>query len=113
MPAEEIDTPFRVQHIECGCSSLPKELLFEWIDGDTVVKYEIPQYFEAHVTLDYLEILETRGADAAFRWAVVRAVGRAGWAAFRSPGMDTETFSKISNVILDRVRGAQSRGPKG
>lgn len=120
MPAE-LETPFRVEHRACRCEDIPKETLFEWIDEEDREPrtgrnrkqiYQIPEYFEAHVSLDYLEILETRGGDAAFRWAVIRCIGRAGWAAMRSPGMDPETFQKVAQVILDRVRGAQRTGPK-
>lgn len=121
MPAE-LETPFRVTHRACRCDDIPKETLFEWVDeeddrprsegDDGKVRYEIPEHFEAHVSLDYLEILESRGGDAAFRWAVIKCIGRAGWAAMRSPGMDPETFQKLAQVILDRVRGAQRTGPK-
>lgn len=121
MPAE-LETPFRVEHRACRCEDIPKETLFEWVaeeDNDPELPadaakqvFEIPEYFEAHVSLDYLEVLESRGGDAAFRWAVIRCIGRAGWAAMRSPGMDPETFQKVAQVILDRVRGAQRTGPK-
>lgn len=121
MPAE-LETPFRVEHRACQCDAIPKKTLFEWIDSgddrpragddDGKVRYDIPEYFEAHVSLDYLEILETRGGDAAFRWAVIRCIGTRGWAAMRSPGMDPETFQKVAQVILDRVRGAQRTDPK-
>lgn len=122
MSAEKESTaPFRVQHHECRCDDIPRELLFEWVDEDVITdgglvetrKYEIPRYFEAHVTLDYLEILHSRGSDAAYRWAMIMALGLEGWKAVRSPGMDDETLQKISQVVLDRIRGAQSRGPKG
>lgn len=111
-----MDTPpFRVQHKPCRCDEIPKEVLFEWIRDDqepgTGQTFEIPQYFEAHVPLDYLEVLHSRGSDAAFRWAVLFAIGEEGWRAMRSPGMTDETFDAIGKVILDRVRGRGS-GPK-
>lgn len=115
MMTAESETPFRVNHAACKCGDIPKETLFEFLDEglrDGKKTYEIPEYFEAHVALDYLEILHSQGSDAAFRWAVITAVGKNGWAALRSPGMDSETFGKIAQVILDRVRGASSRGPK-
>lgn len=113
MTPAESPTPYVVQHRDCRCADAPKELLFEWSDGEDVQKYEIAKYFEAHVALDYLEVLETRGPNPAFRWAMIHAIGHRGWAALRSPGMDDATFDKIVQIILDRVRGAASRsGPK-
>lgn len=121
MPAE-LEAPFRVEHRACRCDEIPKETLFEWVaeeDNDPELPadaakqvFEISTHFEAHVSLDYLEILESRGGDAAFRWAVIKCIGSAGWAAMRSPGMDPEMFQKLAQVILDRVRGASSKAPK-
>lgn len=114
----ENEAPFRVRHRGCQCHEIPRELLFEWVgpdqedDGAETVKYEIPRYFEAHVALDYLDILYGRGSDAAFRWAMIFAIGAEGWKAMRSPGMPTETFDAIAQVILDRIRGKDGRGPK-
>jgi hypothetical protein len=123
MPAESEDrpAPFQVRRRACKCAEIEREPLFEWTDDDEEVSsdtpargrvFTIPLYFEAHVGLDYLEMLQTRGPDAAFRWAAIKAIGVEGWQALRSPGMEKPLFNSIGSVILDRIRGIDDKAPK-
>lgn len=122
MPAEsEVTAPFQVRRRKCRCDQIEREPLFEWLDDDEIVDSEtpvrgtvfmIPTHFEAHVGLDYLEMLQTQGPDAAFRWAAIKAIGVEGWQALRSPGMEKALFHSIGGVILDRIRGFNDKGPK-
>lgn len=116
------EAPFVIKHRECRCDKIDREPLFTWEnaederpsdDQEQVVTFTVPQYFEAHVGLDYLDILHSQGSDAATRWACLTALGVDGWNALRSPAIDNETFTSILTVILDRVRGALRSGPKG
>ena len=107
----------RIKGRSCQCFTAPRDPLFELAPGPEDVDREprmftVPEYFEGHVTLDYLEILETRGSDSAFRWAMITALGKDGWLAMRSPGMDEETFGVIGRAVLDKIRGANKRDPK-
>lgn len=116
----EIDTLPKIPRIkgrDCQCLKAPRVPLFELAPGPEDESSEprvftVPEYFEGHVTLDYLEILETRGSDSAFRWAMITALGKDGWLAMRSPGMDEETFGVIGRAVLDKIRGANKRDPK-
>lgn len=118
MPAE---TVFTIKHHGCHCDKAPREVLFSWTDaesasqpddGPKLVEYTIPEYFEAHIGLDYLDLIEKRGPDAALRWAIVTACGEAGWDALRSPGLDFTDFQRIVTVILNRIKGSTQGGPK-
>lgn len=122
--AETENAPYKILRRGCQCDRIEREPLFEWIDTDLPQAagddgkplpgeiFTIPKYFEAHVALDYLEARERLGPDAAFRWAVIKAIGQAGWDALRSPGMDDALFDTIGNVILRRIRGVDGSGPK-
>jgi hypothetical protein len=123
----ETESVPRIKSRECECHKIPRVPLFE-VERDDADEgaeprvftdegaeprvFTVPEYFEGHVTLDYLEMLESRGSDAAFRWAMITALGRDGWVAMRSPGMDDETFGTIGRAVLDKIRGANKRGPK-
>lgn len=113
MENEIRDLP-RVSNRGCQCHTIKRVPLFE-VEGDknhAAMVYTVPEYLEAHVTYDYLEVLESRGSDSAFRWAMVTVLGHEGWAAARSPGMDEETFDVIGKAVIDLVKGANKRGPK-
>lgn len=103
----------RVSARGCACDQIRRIPLFELEqdEGEPRV-FTVPEHFEGHVALDYLEVLETRGPNPAFRWAMITALGREGWDAMRSPGMDDDLFTTIGAAVLDRVRGASARGPK-
>jgi hypothetical protein len=113
----ETESVPRIKTRDCECHKIPRVPLFE-VERDDADEgaeprvFTVPEYFEGHVTLDYLEMLESRGSDAAFRWAMITALGRDGWVAMRSPGMDDETFGTIGRAVLDKIRGANKRGPK-
>lgn len=120
-PAEKENVVIpRIKIRDCECLKIPRVPLFELEleegagseDRDDVRTFTVPEYFEAHVTMDYLEMLESRGSDAAFRWAMITALGRDGWAAMRSPGMDDETFGVIGRAVLEKIKGANRPGPK-
>jgi hypothetical protein len=108
---------FLIEHRKCQCDQAPRVPLFTWVQqtdsGDIEAVFEMPEYFEAHVALDYLEMLHTQGDDAAFRWALIKALGQDGWNAVRSPGMDSETFQGIVSAVLTAVMGSLRSGPKG
>lgn len=112
---------FRVRHRECQCDKGPRVPVFEWSleaeDEDdaqsATVIYDIAESLEAHVGLDYLEVLETRGHDAAARWMIVSTMGLDAWNALRSPGMTQEVFYGVLDVVRRRVLGSSnSAGPK-
>jgi hypothetical protein len=115
----ESESVLRIKARDCECHKIPRVPLFEVEQDDAEQRvfteprvFTVPEYFEGHVTLDYLEMLESRGSDAAFRWAMITAIGRDGWAAMRSPGMDDETLGVIGRAVLDKIRGANRPGPK-
>lgn len=115
MATDQAPAPFHIQHHGCQCDKIPRVPLFSWDDESPESRptvFTMPEYFEAHVGLDYLEVLHAQGSDAALRWAALTAVGRDGWNALRSPGMDTEMFTQIMEAIVSKVRGSM-RGPKG
>ena len=104
----------------CHCRDAPMSPLFSIIDGTggpdddqdyPVVEYHAPDYLEAHVGLEYLELMITQGSDYALRWALIKVLGQDGWDALRSPGMSYESFMEVADEVLRRVRGSTS--PKG
>lgn len=120
---DESGPQYRIRDHRCMCQAAPKVPLFEWVgqlddgpheEGDEPpsVVYSVPEHFEAHVGLDYLELVATQGEDLANRWALIQALGVDGWNALRSPGMDTEVFDFVMGNVLRRVRGSLRRGPK-
>lgn len=110
----------------CHCKDAPRSPLFSVIDdsGDPLdspsgadvvdwptVTYDAPDYVEAHVGLEYLELLVTQGSDYAWRWAMIEVLGKPGWDALRAPGVSYELLMDVSDEVLRRVRGSTS--PKG
>ncbi len=115
----DVQAPFHIDRRRCECDKIQKSLLFTWTDTELEhdqdsgpdAEFFLANYFEAHVGLDYLEILSNAGSDVAIRWAVIHAVGIDGWKALRSPGMSSELFHQITAVILQRIIGSPN-GPK-
>lgn len=109
---------FRVQHRECQCDKGPRVPIFEWypevedgIEPDAIT-YDMPAGPEAHVGLDYIEINQSQGLDAATRWIIVTMLGQDAWNALRSPGVDSELFYGVLGEVRRRVFGSSNRGPK-
>lgn len=115
------EAPYAIQHSKCRCDEIEREPLFTWDDPDLpkdgknpapTATYTVPKYFEAHVALDYLDILYRTDSDAAMRWACIVALGQDGWNALRDPAVSPEMFQDIVSVILKKIKGAMRSGPK-